>query len=195
MAALTKSTRDSIRNKILKHRFDTEEAALHKALRSAGDRVYEALYSKAHRDLMNSAPDGFYARRESDYVKPPTGDYSTQVKWTDYKPLPYCDVHGARTLKLPSTETNKAIWNAYTDASQALKSFGSMKSEARVELDGVLAGFTTLKQLRDNWPEIADFIPPDPVKTGNNLVKVKDVINTKYKLPPKGKKDAPAKTS
>lgn len=190
MATLTKSTRESIRNKILMHRFEAEEAALRKARIEAGDRVYEALYSKTHRDLMNAAPDGDYPKQDSTWVA------QTHIKWTGYKPMPYCDVHGSHNPKLSQTETNKAIWNAYTDATWALKAFDLVKSEARRELDGVLAGFNTLKQLRDNWPEIADFIPPDPVKAENSLVKVKGVINDKYKLPPeKVKKNAPAKTA
>lgn len=190
MANLRNEERMSLCRKILAHRFNEEQATLEADYRRIGDELYDLIYSAEEQAKMAACAPGAFIEDNHVYVS--HGPHRTWIRidFTRTRLLAYRHKHNR--AELPERCTTLV---AYELAEAALKEHHKSRDKAEAEIMGLLKSFRTFKQLREGWPEVAQFIPPEP--NPQPLVKASESLNKWLKLPPstKAKKNAPAKAT
>lgn len=166
--------RNTIRKRILDHRFNADEAAAKKAVLAASEALFDALFPGL--DLSN-IPEEFLSFDDHFDV------YWQEVKWTDRIELQFeftravpGDGYNVVVSAMPEGQALRAAY----DAKEALK---EKRDEAAEQINGILASVRTTDKLLKVWPEIAAFVP-QVEKTTNLPALIPAQLNKMLGLPP-----------
>lgn len=194
MTRLTKETRERMATVLLRHRFDAEGKALAKRSAELFELVYEDQYDQPAQQLMAKLLRRYkYAFTHSNklYV-------NCAGRWfniggisiggdgcwwkEEVEPRPVFKMGDCIIAYLDCPIAQKL-----TEFSEGTKGLGDRIRTARAEVMGLLASFSTAKQLAASWPEamplVADLIP-DPTSRENLPAVQISRMNEAFGLPP-----------
>ncbi len=189
---LTNSIRDSIIAGVIKHRFEKEEAALSalkdeldRVSRLNGRKIYDACYSKQQRGILEHAPDSFFKhRRDGIRLKVDEGGLF-ETTFGKPMPVPYAHESSYTVLAVVPTSVRDLageIDGAREAVDDAKSELRTAKRSAENDLRAALKNFSTVKRVRDEWPELAAFLPKaEPASVP--AVRI-DELNKTLGLPP-----------
>ena len=145
MTRLTNTIRETIRNKAVTAAMKERKEALAKAEHALGMEAYETVLPEKERKLAAQLSDRWF--RLDSCLKFNAGGWAIYLTVTPGVPVPQssgCGYLGALTGEL--AERVQAH-------STAKKNLDNDFHKARSELDGFLAQFKSIKQMREAWPE------------------------------------------
>lgn len=150
---LSNSMKERIRNLILAAKFDEEEKSLELQLCQLGDDIYKTLPGI---EKAAKLPKGWLQTKT--YISCSFNGMRGYVAFTDQKPMPYSAAEKRHDFTADSefTARFRAIY-------EAKDNFTQRKNELTREINGVLAGVNTDKQLLSIWPEAIKWLPSTPV--------------------------------
>lgn len=181
---LTESMRAIILSRILKHTFGAREEAIEKEKPILAMQVYEDAYTKTGRELMANAPKDYF--RENDEIS-----FYLEGR---YKQLPL-----GKTLRFPHDGMPRFADTGLTGRTLAdhFKAESDLEKEVedksfRIRI--ALKKFTTLKALREGWPEVESFTKgfDDKPKVCTAIMVPLQALNRELGLPPDVKEPAAA---
>ena len=157
---LTNDLREAIASEAVAHAFDPRKAALTKAEGALAEEAYNHVFPESERKLITKIPSN-WVRFDSCLRFNVAGLTIDLNAAGDGFPVPYQinGQHGQRgysCYRLGSIEVGDLATRIQAHA----KAVDDMKSERRValkQLQAMLAKITTLKRLREIWPEGAQF--------------------------------------
>lgn len=153
--ALNQSMRERLRKNLMAKRFDHEDEALDKRENELAEQAWKKLVGPRNVPKINEIPDGWLDTMP--WVRVDTGDRGfTVLSLAKPKPVPQKFRHNA-VKESPDSKLGSAVRQFEADK-EALK---QTKSDIRSQIDAALGQFNTTKQLREGWPEAADFLPAD----------------------------------
>ena len=146
MSRLTNTIRERIRSNAVVSAFKDREAALVAAEHALGMEAYEAVIPAVEREAAANMPAGWVGKDSC--LRFNANGWDARLKVNEAVPVPnnkgYCCSLGTLTGDL-------------ADRVQAHMQEGKRLKEeywkAEAELDGFLAQFKTIKQMREAWPE------------------------------------------
>lgn len=186
MTKLANFHREKIRDLILAHRFDGDRDRLKKEATALGIKVYERAFPRKQRDLMETLPKGWL--HEEDHASVKAGSCFTRLPFGKAMRMPMTKAHGC-ILSLEATDTLAQQISAHESAEKGLR---DTRSAAARQIAATLGSFSTVKALREGWPEIAAFIDvaTHSVPVPNLPAPIIRDLNVAMKLPPTATKKA-----
>lgn len=171
---LTEALRNTIRKRILDHRFKAEKDKQIAVRQAFGDAVYNDLYSESDRRKMQRLPSGWL--EETDEVRVRFGGTFTHVHFSKRRRIPAdCSLSCAKVY--PATHEFAKRYEQLRNAEKALQ---ASEKEAWQQIAAALNAVSTLKRLHEVWPETKEFtkdlgsstrnLPAVPVKVLNKML-------------------------
>lgn len=171
MTRLTNSIRDQIIKAVLKHRFSDEITTIIKERSVLADAVYNDIFKKSDRDIMQSLPEGWL--HNDGYLSVKIGEggwgyinlnfngsFSTHLNSiagvsleTIYKRVPNKQSRGCAAVY---AETSK-IGTQYRDICNKIETLEQTIKDAENQLSAALSKATSIANLIKSWPEIEPF--------------------------------------
>jgi len=167
--------------------------ASHEQLKKVGDQLYNHIYPKKDRDLMDSLPHNWMP--EFDLLKVCIGGKITVIPMTKNRRFPYQNdrynsvVRASFQAREAITEKVSRAQCQYKDACDAVK-------DLRHRVKAVIEYSRTTKQLVEAWPEcekvVEDYFGSRVSSSATAIVRRDDVKqwNKSMGLPPKGEQAA-----
>ena len=170
---LTNDLREKIQKKLLSHKFIKPLDRLADKKARFALKVYNDIYSKKERDLMQTVPADWLETSTSicvsfvsDYMHLSfNGDYSRynchreiQVRGTRREYIRMIDPvrsHGARKVY----DNDHKLTHEHTDLQREEEDLHKEVHEAMAASNAALWSVNTLKQLLEVWPEVEEFVP------------------------------------
>ena len=149
MTKLTIEMRRTIRERALKHAFGKRESDLIDARLVIGDAIYDHLVDDATRKALAKVPSDFIHKSTSNYVR--IAGHDCQVPFPTPRPVK----RGAFLGVIDGSHDLAQDWNS---VESDLKAVREERRLATAKIAGVLDSVTTLKRLRDVWPECEPFL-------------------------------------
>lgn len=150
---LSNSMKERMRTLILAAKFDEEEKALSLQLNQLGDDIYKALPGI---EKAAKLPKGWLQIKN--YIGCSFNGMRDYIYFTVPKPMPY-EASDRRHDFAADSEFTARFRSIY----EAKDNFTQRKNELTREINGVLAGVNTDKQLLSIWPEAIKWLPSTPV--------------------------------
>lgn len=182
MTTLNNSKREIILSRLLKHRFEKEDAAMEAKRAALAVRIYDDAFPKKQRDLMATLPDGWL----------PTVDTISFVAAGDWKRLRL-----PNERRIPLSRKNAAakaydadhpIAEAVADLEAKDAELRARRDECRFNVRAMLASANTVAALVKTWPEVAPFVTiAEGMRAALPAVNLSD-LNASLALPAKGKR-------
>lgn len=176
---LTEALRNTIRSRMIEHRFSEERKAVDEAFSKLADDVYCDVFSETDRRKMKRLPDGWLPERDEIAVK--FGVTVTHVKFDAKRRVPESMDRYARAAKV--YPASHALTQRYDQLSKRRSDLKGAEAEARRQITAALSSVNTLKRLHEVWPESKQFtkdldpskpsLPSVPVKTLNAMLNIK----------------------
>lgn len=185
---LTKTMREEIQTKILKHAFQEREEELNKRLSTIALRVYEDIYPKKQREAMDALPKGWLPSRNQVTAKMGKDqEYYKTFRLEKNVCVPYTDIHSCS--KVYDDEHPLAVlYQKYVADKDAFsKEWQDMKRRTWATLESV----TMTGKLKALWPEIEKFVTEVENRYGGSYHVPSTTIvelNSRLNLPPEGEK-------
>ena len=167
---LSQSMKDRMKNLILSDKFTEEEKTIDLQLRRLGDDIYKSIpdISKAQK-----LPKGWLPVKT--YISCSFNGMRDYVYLTEAKPMPdmLYDKRQDFTSDHEFTKRFRVIYEAKENT--ALR-----RNELKHELEGVLAGVNTDKQLLSIWPEAIKWLPSTsvPVPVVQSVDRLKQLLGS-----------------
>ena len=176
---LTNDMRDKIVSKLIRDRFFSEEQKLIKKREAFAKKVYNDVYSKKERDLMDSLPDNWLKKRDSIKVQFGSSYDIAYISFGERLPLPYKD--DGRVVKIYDQEHN--IAKQYKELKNKETMIREDKKNAESKAYSILNSVTTTGKLFSVWPEIeptvSKMLPKSTCVPTINVEEVNKVFNLK----------------
>ena len=170
---LTKEIKRNIREAAVKAAMAKKTAALKKRAADLGDRVYEDYYG-VYLQTISKLPETFFNRHEEADLEWRT-DRRHTLRVEMSRCRPFAAIH--RPYYTPTVElTRPDFIAAATKLKEDWKAFAVLENELRSKIQGLLAPITTLKRLREIWPEGEPFFPGEQTIVNAPMV-VADEVN------------------
>ena len=150
---LNATIREEILSSLLKHRFDKEESSQQKQWSELAEMIYDANYNATTRATMGRLPQGFLPTRDAFSVK--ADGQRKCMRLSGEMLFTYVDYHG-QPWKL--TGPLLKCWRVLERQQEATR---KAKAETRRQARAMLLSVTTMKKLRQVWPEVIPFIPKE----------------------------------
>lgn len=177
---LTNSMRDMIENRLVKGKFEKEEAQLKEKMRKIGDKFYKDLYTPSQLKLLASLPSTWCIERSEFYVHI-DGQGTSRITLT--KPMRLhiggesaYRYHEANIYKI--YEATHPLVEERRQARDEIDNLATARKELRMQVRGVLNSVTTLGKLVEVWPEIQSYITDlwtPPASAGVPAVVIEDL--------------------
>lgn len=171
---LTKGLRNQILSNVLNQTFKERSEALTATEYDLADRVYKKKFSKTV-DLMNALPEGYLVSGESLSVS--VDSTSEQLR------LPECrrgslDIFRNWHTSLSLNSRESALGREILEWSRQGQVLRNERQKLRSQVGAILESVTTLKRLKEVWPESVQYIPAEAETTGALLPAVRvDEVN------------------
>lgn len=149
MTRLTTDMRRTIRERALKHAFAKRESDLNDARLVIGDAIYDHLVDEATRKALAKVPSDFIYKSTSAHVR--IAGQDCHVPFPTRRPVK----RGSFLGVIDGSHDLAQDWNS---VESDLKDVREQCRLAAVNIAGVLDSVTTLKRLRDVWPECEPFL-------------------------------------
>ena len=150
MTNLTIAKRRVIRKHVLAKLFDKRKEQLKKREAKLADMIYNAVFDKKTRDLMNSLPDGFLSC-DIGISGRFNGQYG-YFKFIELKRFPY----KSEDIRF---DVDHRLTKTYMKFRDDQTSYNIDHQEALERIDGYLHSFRTVKKLLEAWPELSKVMP------------------------------------
>jgi hypothetical protein len=146
---LTTTKRDVIAKRLLDHAFGKRLKEINSKKTAFADRLYASWFSEKDRKLMDSAPKGFFQKKETitGYVN---GQFF-RLTMSAEKPFPCSYESISLSSEMPIGEELSLLL-------EQGKTLDAGIAEQRLRIQTVLRSSTTLKGLLTQWPEIATLV-------------------------------------
>lgn len=204
MSKLTKDTRERMARAIVKHAYGKRAEALVAKHTALFDRVYDFNYSgevrKAMDALLKLEPNALPKRRSLTANVGMSIEIGTAMMFIPHmcgclaeekkvRHVPVFANHDGWHYKVVITDGDKRDPKLHEDIRQYADEYTALKDEcerAYAEAFAALSGFSTVKRLREGWPEVLPLIEdmlPSGERAGLPAVQV-NKLNDKFGLPP-----------
>lgn len=184
---LTNQVRDEILLGLLKHGFDTEAKEIEERRYALSVKVYNDVFSKKDRDLMDSLPAGWLPQVTA--IKVQFGGASSGVCERGFKEkvsVPHKHKNYDSTNVLKVYEDSHKFTVEHDKITDDIKEFNARKIKAKAQANAVIYSCNTTKALKDAWPEIAEIVenyePSADSENQTALVPVENGLNELLKL-------------
>jgi len=179
MTRLTKDLRSSIAYAAVAHAFDPRQDALNKEEDALGREAYAAVLTPAEIKAVKAVPQNWF--RSDSCLRFNAGGYTVKLTVSDGMPVPYApkgDRGGYHCGMLGSIPAGDLCDRIQTHV-KAVETYREERYKAKQSVLVMLGGVSTLKQLREAWPEGESFFSRhEAVSTGGNLPAVRvDEVN------------------
>lgn len=166
---LTNALRESLRDDILRHRFQKETDDLLDRRAKFAEKVYNDIFPKKTREKMKALPEGWLPTRSSikatfgtDYVilyfNGTTSSFSQKLRYGSDRDYVYRPVLASKDSNVAKAyEANSELADEYTDVYRETEDLVEKISRASSGVMAVLNSVTTLGALVKGWPEIEQF--------------------------------------
>jgi len=164
--------------------------ASHEQLKKVGDQLYNHIYPKKDRDLMDSLPHNWMP--EFDLLKVCIGGKITVIPMTKNRRFPYQNDRYNSVVRA-SFQAREAIAEKVSRAQCQYKDACGAVKDLRHRVKAVIEYSRTTKQLVEAWPEcekvVEDYFGSRVSSSATAIVRRDDVKqwNKSMGLPPKGK--------
>ena len=181
---LTNDIKNKIRNLVLKRRFEKKEQELKKAFSDLGMKIYATYYTPEVLQKMHDLGDQFFPSDSRIKFASPTGSVLTiqlenEVLYGKQHRF-YYDLFVVYQCK-----ENDPIWEKWHKLDTDHTCLTREKTEAKNELDSILARCATSSKLFQAWPELKSLVEhliPQP--TPKQLPALPTLrLNEEYNLP------------
>jgi hypothetical protein len=188
---LTTGIREDISKKVIRHRFLEEHQALIKQGAALAELIYNDVFKKKERELMESLPEGWLPT-DNDISFQSSSGYNRlyfngkfyveglpNPALEEFRRFPKCRMSGAAKVY----EAGEAIDKKIEELLDARKDFEERYAKTKRQVMASLNSVTTLGKLKSVWPEIAPFCPDE--EPGQALAIPTEQLNALLKLPAK----------
>ena len=154
---LTNDIKNKIKNLVLKRRFEKKKQELDKAFSDLGMEIYATYYTPEVLQKMHDLGDQFFPSGSRIKFASPTGSALTiqlenEVLYGRQHSF-YCDLR-----VVYQCEENDTIWENWHKLDTDRTFLAQEISEAKNELDSILARCTTSSKLFQAWPELKSLV-------------------------------------
>lgn len=165
---LSQAMKDRMSRLILEAKFDAEEKSFDDQLRELGDDIYKAIPGV---EKSAKLPEGWLPVHG--HFNCNFGGLRDYVHMTEKRPLPY--QYYDKRQDFPTEHDFSIRFRAIQSAKADMQ---SRRNEVRQELNGVLKGVNTDKQLLAIWPEAIKWLPstPAPVPVVQSVGRLKQLL-------------------
>lgn len=184
---LTNQVRDEILLKLLQHGFDAESKKIEKRRHELSVKVYNDVFSKKDRDLMDAIPAGWLP--EVSEMKVQFGGASSGVCEREFeKPvkMPHKHVRYRSTNILKVYDDNHKFTQEHDSVTDDQKALKEKRNKAEAQAKAVLFSCNTTKALKDAWPAIVEIVehyePSADSENQTALVPVENGLNELLRL-------------
>lgn len=189
---LTTSIREQIMWKVLRHRFQEEFDQVVAEGAAVADLIYNDVFKKKERDLMDSLPEGWLPTDDDIAVQAACGyqriyfngkfhlEGFKKPTLEQFRRFPKCRLSGAAKVYEAGDKIGERLGKLIESRTDLEQRVSLAKRQVMASLNSV----TTLGKLKSEWPEIAPFCP-EVEEVGTALAIPTDRLNELLKLPAK----------
>lgn len=180
---LRRSEVDKIVSRLLEHKFGEAFKKLKEREVKLAERVYNDVFSAAHRKLMAELPEGWLPARS--HIVARFGGSQGRLDHGTPLRVPNSKSDSWGTLKV--YEATHALAEAYQELENDKATLKAERTRLSQEATGAITTARTMKRLLETWPEIEPFtrglakpvslLPAIPIQT----------LNSSFGLPVKGR--------
>jgi len=168
---LTVRLKDQILSGVIKDTFKKREENLKQEMRALGDVVLNKVVGK-HEDAIKNAPDGFYPVAGHIRVRFGESRFTVgQIPLSTERRIPYS------MLNLRTQVDDKGIIKRYETLQKKEARLKKDKDDLKRQVRAMLESCTTLKKLKDLWPEVESYLPAASQPTANLPAIVAEDLN------------------
>jgi hypothetical protein len=176
---LTNQVREEILQKLLDKGFSAKKKEIEARRNELSIKVYNDVFSKKDRDLMQSLPQGWLP--EISEMKVQFGGTSSGVCQREFQTpvrMPYKHVYSCSTNVLKVYEDSHKFTIEHDKITDDTKVFCSERVKAEAQTKAVLYSCNTTKALKEAWPEISSIVEAyEPAEGSQNETAIVPVAN------------------
>lgn len=173
---LNSSHRDILLQRLLDYRFQEEGDKIERRKKRFAIKVFNRIFKPADRRRMNKLPDGWLPTT-NDFRVQFGSDYTT-LWMGEEKRLPYSANHSC----LENYPADHPLSVEYENLRRQQIAHRDAITEARTHVRATLRSITTLKRLRELWPETKQFTKDLPSPDRNFPVVPRETLNAELGL-------------
>lgn len=152
---LNNALRSSIKSTLLSEAFDARQTALDEAEHELAAEVHAGLYTTKIRELIKQLPGDFLPTVNEMFVRiEGEGEVRVELK----SPLPVSEADSKYRKIHHVYPANHPFSRRYGKWAEAKNQFRRERKEAQSGADAILNSVSTIKKLREVWPEVSPII-------------------------------------
>jgi len=161
---LTKAIKDQIVDNVLKTVIKPKEQELDKENQGLAARAYNVLYSEKDRELLMNAPDEAFVKKDSfrvEYVV--KGGKGGEINLFLNCDLPFFYAH-CGYYSSTNVSSDRELNTDIVSHIQFKREVHKARTDLQREVYDMLNSVTTVKRLREVWPECDEYLPAEQPK-------------------------------
>lgn len=165
---LTKTIKENIIDKAVTKTMQAYEDAYTKRKHEFGELLYNLMYSEIDQQKMQALPDGWLPTSSSLRISLSDGSCDVRANMSDYKKVLAVD-NNYRSFDGSSWTlgTKRKVRKIEAELNEAYKAKRDKEQQLGRALRQLIMPCTTLKKLREVWPEGEEFFTSEPEFTAN----------------------------
>lgn len=152
MTRLTTANRKTIRDRVLAHRFKDAEDVLAVTEDALAFRVVAETFSMYEYDMIRTIPDGWLPKTKRVTCK--LAEAWVSLEFIDWRPMP--DFKISQCLVV--LDANHPITEDFREFQGIKKAITAERKTLEKSVDAALNAVSTIKALREAWPEVEPFL-------------------------------------